>query len=76
MRLLEGRSNRLKKYGLLVIYAGSTDEPLWVSAAGVGVTIDKGGEGTFKKQMEIVVLEERKFCCFLNPSAYEIFDFV
>ena len=44
MRLLEGWTSRLNKYGL--IYAGLTGEPFWVSAARAGVLIDKGREGT------------------------------
>ena len=44
VRVLEGWTNRLNKYGL--IYAGLTGEPFWVSAARAGVLIDKGREGT------------------------------
>jgi hypothetical protein len=44
VRLLEGWTNRLNKYGL--IYAGLTGEPFWVSAARAGVLIDRGREGT------------------------------
>ena len=44
VRLLEGWTSRLNKYGL--IYAGLTGEPFWVSAARAGVLIDKGRERT------------------------------
>ena len=44
VRLLEGWTSKLNKYGL--IYAGLTGEPFWVSAARAGVLIDKGREGT------------------------------
>ena len=42
VKLLEGWTKKLNKYGL--IYAGLTDEMFWVSAAKAGVLIDKGRE--------------------------------
>jgi len=81
VRVLEGWTNRLNKYGL--IYAGLTGELFWVSAARAGVLIDKGREGTVSveadgnRRGEVLKKKkgfssERKFCCFLFSSQYEV----
>ena len=52
VKLLEGWTNKLSKYGL--IYAGLSDEAFCVSAAKPGVLIDKGRENDVLMWKQVV----------------------